>query len=72
MNGFAADAVYVVTRTVSAEEIEAGYSMTVAFKTESGYEAKFETLHIETAPITLLALDALTGATPISFSAPAE
>ena len=70
VNGFAADATYVVTRTVSAEEIEAGYSMTVAFKTEGGYEAKFETLHIEVAPITLLAQDALTGATPISFFAP--
>ena len=44
-----------MTRTVSAGEIEAGYSMTVYFKTEGGYEARFETLHIETAPITLLA-----------------
>ena len=72
VNGMAADAKWVITRTVSAEEIEAGYSMTVAFKTEGGYEAKFETLHIETAPITLLAQDALTGATPISFFAPEE
>ena len=63
---------YVVTRTVSAGEIEAGYSMTVYFKTEGGYEARFETLHIETAPITLLAQNALTGATPISFLPPAE
>ena len=70
VNGFAPDATYVVTRTVTPEEIEAGYSMTVAFKTEGGYEAKFETLHIEVAPITLLAQDALTGATPISFFAP--
>ena len=72
VNGFAADAKRVITRTVSAEEIEAGYSMTVLFKTESGYENKFETLHIETAPITLLAPDAMTGATPIAFQAPAE
>ena len=72
VNGFAADAKYVVTRTVSAEEKEAGYSMTVFFKTESGYEGQFATLHIETAPITLLAADALTGATQISFRAPAE
>ena len=72
VNGFEADAVWVITRTVSAEEIEAGYSMTVAFKTEGGYEGKFETLHIETVPITLLAQDALTGATQISFFAPAE
>ena len=72
VNGFAADAKWVITRTVSAEEIEVGYSMTVLFKTESGYENKFETLHIETAPITLLAPDAMTGATPIAFQAPAE
>lgn len=72
VNGFAADAAWTVTRTVSAEEAAAGYSMTVAFKTESGYEAQYPTLHIETAPITLLAADAMTGATPISFFAPAE
>ena len=72
VNGMAADAKWVITRTVSAEEIEAGYSMTVAFKTEGGYEGRFETLHIETAPITLLAPDAMTGATPIAFQAPAE
>ena len=72
VNGIAADASYVITRTVSAAEIEAGYSMTVAFKTEGGYEAQFNTLHIETAPITLLAQDALTGATPISFRAPEQ
>lgn len=72
VNGFAADAKCVITRTVTAEEKEAGYSMTVAFKTESGYEAQFATLHIEVVPITLLAADAMTGATAISFSAPAE
>jgi len=72
VNGFAADASYTITRTASAEEMEAGYSMTISFKTESGYEAQFATLHIETAPVTLLAADALTGATPISFFAPAE
>lgn len=72
VNGFAADAKCVITRTVSAEEIEAGYSMTVSFRTEGGYEAQFATLHIEEAPITLLAADALTGATPISFFAPEQ
>ena len=61
-----------MTRTVSAGEIEAGYSMTVSFKTEGGYEAQFATLHIEEAPVTLLAQDAMTGATAISFFAPAE
>ena len=71
VNGFAADAKNVITRTVSAEDAE-GYSMTVLFKTESGYEGSFPTLHIEVAPITLLAADAMTGATAISFFAPAE
>ena len=72
VNGFAADDKMVITRTVSAEEKAAGYSMTIAFKTEGGYEGQFATLHIEVAPITLLAPDAMTGATPISFFAPAE
>ena len=44
--------------------------LTLEFKTESGYSAAFTTLHIETAPIYLLAVDALTGATPISFRSP--
>ena len=72
VNGFAADAKMTVTRTASAEEMAAGYSMTVSFKTAGGYEAQFMTLHIEAVPITLLSADALTGATTISFFAPAE
>ena len=71
VNGFAPDACRTITRTITAEEKEAGYSMTLVFKTESGYEAAFPTLHIEVAPVTLLAADALTGATVISFFAPA-
>ncbi|MBQ7657286.1 MAG: hypothetical protein IJI53_08680 [Clostridia bacterium] len=71
VNGFAADAQYTITRTITPEEKEAGYSMTVSFKTEGGYEGHFDTLHIEVAPITLLAADAMTGATMISFFAPA-
>ena len=31
-----------------------GYVITLSFKTESGYEAAFETLHFETVPISLL------------------
>ncbi len=72
VNGFAADGVMVITRSITPEEKAAGYSMTVSFKTEGGYEAKFDTLHIEVAPITLLAADAMTGATAITFFAPAE
>ena len=72
VNGFAADAKYVVTRSFTPEQKEAGYSMTISFKTESGYEGQFPTLHIEEAPVTLLAADAMTGATPISFFAPKD
>ena len=71
VNGFAADACWVITRTITAEEKEAGYSMTLYFKTESGYEGQFDTLHIEVAPIYLLSADGMTGATQISFRAPA-
>ena len=35
---------------------------------EDGTEQKFETLSIEKVGITLLAPDAMTGATPIAFS----
>ena len=71
VNGFAPDAKMVITRTFTAEEKAAGSSMTISFKTESGREAQYGTLYIEEAPITLLAADDMTGATPISFRAPA-
>lgn len=69
--GFAADAAMTITRTITPEEKDAGYSMTLSFKTESGYEGSFATLHIEVAPIYLLSADGMTGATQISFRAPA-
>ena len=59
-----------------------GYVITLSFKTESGYEAAFETLHFETVPITLFSektgadniaaagADATSGATPLTFKAP--
>ena len=71
VNGFAADACWTITRTITPEEKEAGYSMTLYFKTEGGYEGSFATLHIEVAPIYLLSADGMTGATQISFRAPA-
>ncbi len=71
VNGFAADAAMTITRTITTEEKDAGYSMTLTFKTEGGYEGQFPTLHIEVAPIYLLSVDAKTGATDISFRAPA-
>ena len=65
----AADAVKVIA--FSMDGALANDGLTFTFTTESGYEGVFETLHIETTPITLLAADAMTGATPISFFAPA-
>ena len=44
----------------------------LAFATESGYSASYDTLRFETVPITLLAADAMTGPTPIVFEALAE
>lgn len=43
---------------------------TIEFTTESGYTGSFDNLSYETAPISLLAEDAKTGATGIAFSAP--
>ena len=64
-DGLAADATLDVTY-----EAKSDATLVLEFKTESGYEASFETLHIEEAPISLLSVDAMTGATPISFAAP--
>ena len=75
--GLAKDAVIEISGTNKE-----GYEITLSFKTESGYEAAFETLHFETVPITLFSKqtvedniaaagpDATSGATPISFFAP--
>lgn len=46
-----------------------GYEVTLSFKTESGFEGVFKTLHFETVTINLLIpVDATSGATPISFA----
>jgi hypothetical protein len=71
VNGFAADAVNTITCSLPEGE-DGNRRLTLSFKTEGGYEGTFETLSIEVAPITLLAEDAKTGATAISFFAPAE
>lgn len=65
-----ADAVKVIAFSMDGALNGSG-ALTFAFTTESGYEGSFGTLSIETAPITMLAADALTGATQISFFAPA-
>ena len=58
------------------------YVVTLSFKTESGYEGAFTTLHFETVPIWIFSKqtvdaniaaagpDAKSGATPITFKAP--
>ena len=63
--GLDADATLEVTY-----EAKSDATLVLEFKTESGYEASFETLHIEEAPVSLLSVDAMIGATPISFAAP--
>ena len=75
--GLAKDAVTEISGTNKE-----GYVITLSFKTESGYEAAFETLHFETVPIWIFSKqavdeniatagpDATSGATPISFRAP--
>lgn len=60
---------HAMTATYDAGDKAAETALTLEFTTESGYTAAFKTLHIETAPLTLLAEDALTGATPIAFQA---
>ncbi len=50
---------------------DGNHRLTLKFTTESGVERVFDTLSIEETPITLLAPDAMTGATPISFTSPA-
>lgn len=64
------DAVAVATYSIPASR-EGHGALTFTFVTESGYQGTFATLSIETAPITMLAADALTGPTQISFFAPA-
>ena len=76
------------TENLAGEGLEAGASLDVEYKipggedghgrltldfvTESGYTGTFATLSIEVAPISLLSAEAMTGATQISFTAPAE
>ena len=68
--GIAADAVLDITYSMPADA-EGHGALTLKFVTESGYEGSFATLHIEVAPIYLLSADGMTGATQISFRAPA-
>ena len=51
-------------------DVDGHHALTLTFVTASGRTGEFATLSIEEAPITLLAADAMSGATPIKFFAP--
>ena len=69
-DGLAPDAEITLSFSVSADKKDV--SMTLQFVTESGKIGTFSTLHIEEVPITLLDVDAVSGATQISFTAPSQ
>ena len=67
-DGFTADESHTIIFNVPADR--ENVSLTLQFVTESGKIGTFSTLHIEDVPITLLDVDSVSGATPISFTAP--
>ncbi len=68
-DGLEAGAVKMITKTIPAET-PAHHALTFTYVTESGRVGEFATLSIEDVPLTLLAADAMTGATPLTFFAP--
>ena len=68
LDGLAPDEDITVTYAVPEERKDT--TLTLRFETESGKSGTFTTLKIEEVPISLLDVDAVSGATPISFSAP--
>jgi hypothetical protein len=67
-DGFAPDESQVLEFSVPGDRKDV--TLTLQFVTESGKIGTFGTLKIEEVPITLLDVDSVSGATPISFSAP--
>lgn len=65
-----ADRFHGASATIDLGELPTDKVFTLEYKTEGGREGKFDTLHVEEAPIQLLAEDAKTGATDIAFSVP--
>ena len=65
-----ADKFHGASATIDLGELPTDKVFTLEYKTEGGREGKFDTLHVEEAPIQLLAEDAKTGATDIAFSVP--
>lgn len=68
--GLAAGGSVVLTRTAASEDEAKEKTYVLEFTTESGATQKFETLHFEVAPISLLSVDAAAGATAIRFEEP--
>ena len=64
-NGLANGQSVNITKTTSPDA-----TFILEFKADNGEEGKFETLHVEEVSINLLAVDARTGATAISFEQP--
>jgi len=67
-NGLAPDESYIINFAVPAGR--ENVTLTLQFVTESGKIGEFKTLHIEEAPISLLDIDSVSGATVISFKKP--
>ena len=67
-NGLAPNDSFVVNYVVPADR--ENVTLTLRFVTESGKTGVFTSLKMEEVPISLLDIDALTGPTPISFTAP--
>ncbi len=61
----------VITRDVETDK-QGDMTYVLEFTTEDGSTQSFETLHYETAPISLKNVDAAAGATPIAFAAPEQ
>ena len=67
-DGFAPYETHTIVYGVPADR--ENVTLTLQFVTESGKIGTFGTLNIEDVPITLLDVDSVSGATPISFTAP--
>ena len=59
----------MVIKSIPADA-DGSHALTFTYVTESGRTGEFTTLSIEDVPMTLLAADAMTGATPLNFFAP--
>ena len=67
------DGVVEIVKAATADKTgKDSFMIELSYVTESGRIGTFPTLHFETVPISLLSTDAMTGATAISFTAPAK